>query len=79
MSSLGRLRGDDAGLVALDLSGSPPEDGDGLALALAAALVGNNKLVSLQLRTCGIGAFGATGLGRVLATNTVLRSIEYVS
>ena len=76
MSSLGRLRSNDAGLVALDLSGSPPADGDGLALALAAALVGNDRLVSLQLRACGIGAFGAAGLGRVLATNTVLRTLE---
>ena len=78
MAALGRLRSNDAGLVALDLSGSPAADGDCLALALAAALAGNTTLASLQLRACGIGAFGAA-LGRVLATNTVLCTLEYVT
>ena len=75
MAALGRLRSNDAGLVALDLSGSPAADGDCLALALAAALAGNTTLASLQLRACGIGAFGIAGLAAWLVTNTTLGTL----
>ena len=73
---LGRLRSNDTGLVALDLSGSPADDGDFLALALAAALVGNTTLASLQLRSCGIGDLGLRSLARLLSGNTAIETLE---
>ena len=75
VAALGRLRSNDAGLVALDLSGSPSDDGDFLALALAAALAGNTTLASLKLRACGIGPFGIAGLAGWLATSTKLATL----
>ena len=76
VATLGHLRKNDARLQAIDLSGSPPADGDCLALALAAALAGNTSLTSLQLRACGIGALGAVGLGHALAGNAALQFLE---
>ena len=75
VAALGRLSSNDAGLVTLDLSGSPPADGDCLALALAAALAGNTTLASLKLRACGIGPFGIAGLAGWLATSTKLATL----
>ena len=62
--------------MALDLSGSPPADGDFLALALAAALAGNTTLASLQLRACGIGALGACALAGWVAASPALTYLE---
>lgn len=76
VAALDRLRACDPSLVALDLSGSPPEDGDFLALALAIVLVGNTTLTSLELRACGIGALGLRALTLMLAANTILSVLE---
>ena len=77
MAELGRLRSNNVGLrVALDLSGSPPDDGDFLALALAGALAGNTRLASLQLRACGIGVLGIAGLAARLGTVHSLTMLE---
>ena len=76
MAAIDRLRACDPSLVSLDLSGSPPEDGDFLALALAIVLVGNTTLTSLELRACGIGALGFRVLSPMLAANTTLSMLE---
>ena len=75
-AALGRLRSNDAGLVALDLSGSPPDDGDFLALTLAAALAGNTRLASLQLRACGIRVLGIAGLAARLGSVQSITALE---
>ena len=75
-AALGRLRSNDAELVALDLSGSPPDDGDFLALALAMALAGNTRLASLQLLACGIRVLGIAGLAARLGSIQSLTALE---
>ena len=69
---LQHLRAGDTEQTVLDLSNRRSEDGDALALALAAVLPSNTTLTSLRLCSCGIGPLGVGALAWALQSNATL-------